>query len=93
LDCPVVRYFARAAIKTGTYQTTLGYRRSEWYALTDTRLNDSYRARTVACAEASESRAAHVTLNTAAGGFMDLLGSATPATCQVDQVYVLTPLP
>jgi hypothetical protein len=92
-ECPVVRYFARAEVQAGTYQSTVGFRRSDWYALTDASLNDAYRARTAACRESSEALAAQVTLNPRQHGHFGRLGAAEAPMCEVQHLYVMTPLP
>jgi hypothetical protein len=92
-DCPVVSFFARAAVPAATYGTTAGSRRGEWYAVADAQQRDSYRARTTSCAAAPEAQAAHISLGRAQPGRLELLRAGGSSVCEVEQLYVLTPLP
>jgi hypothetical protein len=92
-ECPVVGFFARSAVLAGTYGTTAGYRRAEWYALADAKLIDSYRARTVNCTDAPEAQAAHLSVSATQAGRFDLLAAGGSTPCELQQLYVMTPLP
>jgi hypothetical protein len=93
MDCRVLRYYARAALSAGSYQSTVGWRRSDWYSLTDSQSNESYRARTAACTEVMDPQPAQVTIDAAQRGSFGMVGAAGLSTCQVVQLYVLTVLP
>lgn len=93
MECSVTGYFAKAAVNAGTYAATVRYRHADWYAFNDARLNDSYRARTLGCTESTDSHAAELTLGATQRGSFGLFGVVGGTTCQVEHLYVLTPLP
>jgi hypothetical protein len=92
-DCRVFSYFARASTPPSTYSATVGYHRSQWYALIDAALVDSYRAHTADCTATPDAQAAQVTIAAGQRGSFALPGDPSPTVCRIEQVYVQTPLP